>query len=100
MPRLDCFVVNHWQSSGGARLSPDGGGAVSPHPFAKRVTGPARTIGNLFFLCFLRFSEPSRIRILQLVKFPVQALQREQVLMRALFAHLAVMKHDNVVGAL
>ena len=40
------------------------------------------------------------VSILEFVKFPIEAMLGEQLLMRALFPNLAMMQDDDAVGAL
>lgn len=43
---------------------------------------------------------PTTVGVLKLIKFPVEAALDQQLLVRTLFANLAVMKDDDLVGAL
>ena len=38
--------------------------------------------------------------ILELVEFPVKSVMRQQFLVRAALSYLAVMQHDDLIGAL
>src|SRR4051812_16315545 len=67
----------------------------------KLLAEPAGRLNFIFFAGQTGWSlRPATIGILKFVKLPIETVLRQQLLMSALFANLAVMHDDDLVGAL